>query len=84
MDGRIATLVDLIDRREHSSRLVQGARASDERHRLQAKRYLDALEAFRLILRVHADDPAPEEVPDVVAVAAALGVELREPETAGA
>lgn len=79
MDDQIAVLLDLIDQRESSTRLVWEARASDARHRIQAERYLRSLDAFRTIVRRHEDDPAPHESPEVVAVATALGVELKVP-----
>lgn len=74
MDRQIAVLLELIDEQERSSRLVLDARASDERHRIQARRYLRSLDAFRRILRRHENDPAAQRVPEVAAVAMALGV----------
>lgn len=79
MDDQTRVLLELIDQRERSARLVLDARASDERHRLLATRYLLSLEVFRGILRRHADDAAPQEVPEVAAVATALGVEPKVP-----
>lgn len=78
-DDQISGLLDLIDQRERSTRLVLDARASDERHRILATRYLLSLEAFRALLDEYADDDAPEELVEVQAVAAALGVDLRLP-----
>lgn len=79
MDEQIAVLLDLIDERERSTRLVLDARASDERHRMLARRYMRSLAAFRVVLRECSDDPAPHELVDVQAVASALGVDLKVP-----
>jgi hypothetical protein len=79
MDDQIAGLLQLIDERERSTRLVLGARASDERHRLLARRYLQALHGYREALRACADEPAPHELLEVQIVAEALGVRLQAP-----
>jgi formylmethanofuran dehydrogenase subunit B len=79
MHDQIAVLHQLVAHRERSTRLVLNARASDERHRIQAERYLRSLDAFRAILRGHEDETAPQEVPEVVAVARALGADVTAP-----
>jgi hypothetical protein len=79
MEDQIAVLIDLIGQRERSARLVLDARASDERHRVLATRYLLSLEAFRAVLDEYAAEDAPSERPGVRAVASALGVDLAVP-----
>lgn len=76
MDHQVEVLLEMVSQRERSTQLVLDARASDERHRLMATRYLLSLEAFRTVLREYADERRPEEAPEVEAVARALGVEL--------
>lgn len=76
MDHQVEVLLELVGQRERSTQLVLDARASDERHRLMATRYLLSLEAFRTVLHEYADESRPEEAPEVEAVARALGVQL--------
>lgn len=75
MHDQIAFLMRFIDRLEEQSALVKDSRFSDERHVIVVERYLSSLEGFRDILHEHENDEAPLEVPEVEAVAAALGLD---------
>ena len=74
MKEPVELLLRSIEAREQQTRIVKRSRFSDERHRIVAERYVRALGGFRAILHRYGDHSAPLTVPEVRAVASALGV----------